>query len=382
MTARERLLAVLRGASPEVTSWAPYIGPPHFELMSPEYRAIGQDWTSEQDSLDRLAFEVQFHKEIGADVGKWGSVFHDIRHSKVRLNQSSRDDEHVVEYETPIGSISHVMRRSDLGEATYYTTIKPFLKSPDDFRIYEYVLDDSEIVECHSWARKTLEVIGDAGIVLPSAPHTPVKTFLLGALMDTEDVYYAMQDYPQEFTHLEKKLQEYNLRIYEVAAASPFQVFIDMGVTGTGMLSPQVYADYCVPRTAEYTKILHAAGKVLIDLTAGESFKDLLDLAPDSGIDAVWGYDPWRSDAASIADIRRVWRNRIAVGGGMFTDRLRRGTPESVERMAIGVLDQVERADRYILSTSSVVVPGTPTENLVAVSKALRGHRLGVASGQ
>jgi uroporphyrinogen-III decarboxylase len=380
MTARERLLAVLRGESPSVTSWAPYIGPPHFELIVPEYRAIGQDWASEQQNLDRLRLEVKYHQEIGADLGKWGSVFHDIRHSGVQLRQTSRDDEHVVEYETPIGSISHILRRSDLGDATYYTTIKPFLESPEDFRIYEYVLEDSEVVDRHDLARKTLDVIGDTGIVLPSAPHTPVKTFLLGALMDTENVYYAMQDYPQEFARLEEKLQQHNLDVYRVAAASPFQVFIDMGVTGTGMLSPKVYADYCVPRTAEYTKILHAAGKVLIDLTAGESFKDLLHLAPDSGIDAVWGYNPWRPDAASIADIRASWRNRIAVGGGMFTDHLRRGTPESVQEMAVGVLDQVERSDRYILSTSSVVVPGTPTENLVAVAEALKGHALGKPS--
>jgi uroporphyrinogen-III decarboxylase len=377
MTARERLLAVLRGESPSVTSWAPYIGPWHFDLMFPDYRAIGGDWRSEQQNLDRLRYEVRFHKEIGADVGKWGSIFHDVRHSKVKLKEYSRDDEHIVEYETPLGSISHVLKRADMGEAVYYTTIKPFLKTPEDFRIYEYVMDDSEIVDRHDLARETLDIIGDSGIVLPSSPHTPVKTLLLGALMDTENVYYAMQDYPREFARLEERLQQYNLDIYRVAAASPFEVFIDMGVTGTGMLSPQVYADYCVPRTAEYTKILHEAGKVLIDLTAGESFKDLLDLVPDSQINAVWGYNPWRPDAASIADIRESWKNRIAVGGGMFTDELRRSTPESVEEMAVGVLDQVERSDRFILSTSSIVVPGTPTENLVAVAKALRGHSLG-----
>ena len=126
MTARERLLAVLRGESPKVTSWAPYIGPPHFESMFPEYRAIGQDTPQdEQTVLDRLRFEVKFHREIGADVGKWSSVFHEIRHSKVKVRQFIRDGDHIVEYETPIGAISHILRPSTAGDATCAVSTSP-----------------------------------------------------------------------------------------------------------------------------------------------------------------------------------------------------------------------------------------------------------------
>ena len=80
MTARDRLLGVLRGEPPKVTSWAPYIGGPHFELMFPEYRLPGQDAATERSPgypdvltdeawrLDQFRFEVQLLRVIGADV--------------------------------------------------------------------------------------------------------------------------------------------------------------------------------------------------------------------------------------------------------------------------------------------------------------------------
>lgn len=373
MTPRARILAAMRHTGPDRMPWAPYIGGQHYQTLEGWEEARRRD---ETDRFASLRFAMDYHASVGADYVSWGApVTYRQRQPRVKVNRHTGGPVTCEQYETPIGTLASESGTTVGPDGVSYPyTRKHLVESPEDMRVYTYMVEDTEVTENEAYCRDWLNEVGESGVELSSCPPAPLKRLILGT-MSIEGVVFAIQDHRGAFDRLVEAMHRVNLEVYRVCARSPVTVFMEMGVSGTNMISPKMYQDYCVPYSKAYSDILHERQKFHISLTAGENFKGILPEIEQCGFDGVWGYQPTREGNASLADIRAAWGGRLCTGGGIFTDLLRRGSRQEVIDMANWVLDQARPDDRFILSTSSIVVPGTPTENLAAVGEAVKERR-------
>jgi len=370
VTPRARILAALRHTGPDRVPWAPYIGAQHYQTLGGWEEARRRD---ETDRFASLRFAMDYHASVGADYVSWGApTTYQQRQPRVKVSRRSEGPITYERYETPVGTLTSESGATVGPDGVSYPyTRKHPVESPEDMRIYTYMVEDTEVTENSAYCRDWLGEVGESGVELSACPPAPLKRLILTP-MSIEGVVFAVQDHRQAFDRLVEAMHRVNLEIYRICADSPVTVFIEMGVSGTSMISPKMYREYCVPYSRAYTDLLHERQKFSISLTAGENFKGILPEIEQSGFDGIWGYQPTREGNASLADIRAAWGNRLCTGGGMFTDLLRRGTRQQVIDTVNGVLDQAQPDDRFVLSTSSIVVPGTPTENLAAVGEVVR----------
>ena len=370
MTSRNRLLAALRHTGPDRIPWAPYIGGLHYQTLFPgEWQeAVRND---ETERFASLRFAMEYHASVGGDYISWGAPNPFRQHQpNVKVSRYSEGAVTTVKYETPIGTLSaEECTGVGIDGVSYPYIRKHPIESPEDMRIYTYMVEDTEVTENYAYCRDWLDEVGESGVGLSSCETAPLKR-LIQKSMSVEGMVFALQDHKKAFDRLVEAMHKLNLKVSRICADSPVTVFMDMAAC-IHMISPRIYREYCVPYSRAYSDILHERGKLHIFLTAGENFKAILPEIEQCGFDGIWGYEPTREGNASIADIRAAWGNRLCTGGGMFTDCLHRGSRREVIDMANWVLDQVQPDDRFVLSTSSIVVPGTPTENIAAVGEVM-----------
>ena len=326
----------------------------------------------ETDRFASLRFAMQYHASIGAEYTSWGTPgTYRRRQPNVKMSRYAKGSITYEKYKTPVGTLtSESSIAVGIDGVSYPYTKKHLIESPEDMRIYTYMVEDTEVTESYAYCQDWLDEVGESGIGLSSCPPAPLKRLILNP-MSVEGVVFAIHDHRKAFDRLIEATHKLNMEIFWICANSPVTVFMEMGVSGTNMISPKIFQEYCVPYSRAYSDMLHENEKIHISLTAGENFKGILSEIEQCGFDGIWGYQPTRERNASIADLRAAWGNRLCTGGGMFTDCLRRGSRQEVIDMANWVLDQVRPDDRFILSTSSIVVPGTPTENLAAVGEVV-----------
>ena len=368
LPSRQRTLTVLRGGKADRTPWIPLCSGRFFSSL-PEYRkfivdgreAVGQEYT-----YDALRFRVEFYREIGADYMEWGtpSGYRVVR-SKVEMRRTEEDGEVRTEYRTPIGSLTSVWVYSEEGH-TYFPK-KDLLERPDDFRVYEYIVEDTAYEPDYEDLEERLEVVGEDGVLFVWAPAPPLKDFLLGT-MRLERAIFALADHPKQFGHLMDVVHRKNMELCEVLADSPAQVFVDTAVTGTGMISPDIFERYYLPYTREYAEVFHSRGKLYLNHASGEPVRDILDLIRQSGIDGLYGLS--YSSGMKLSEVRESLRDMVVMGG-IDPNFIASSTPDEIEAWTKYVLKDVAPADRFILGTADDVPYGTPVENLKAVSRVV-----------
>jgi hypothetical protein len=367
MTGKERLLAAFRGEPVDRLPWAPMMVGDYLATLAGFPQGDGPDVDRQQ-----VEFIVDFYAQIGADVVTYNRPgVCRVRSSsgRVKTTTSRSGDTLCSEIATPVGTLS--WHRSFSGG--YWFVDEPLLKTPADFNVYAYAVEDEIIEPDFEVARMYMEVIGDSGVPFPIAPPPAIKQFLMGRVIDLDDMVYCLADGNADLLSLFEVVHRRNLQWYEIAARSPLPLFQDSGATSTGVMSPQMYIEFCVPCIKEYCDILHAAGKLKLDHSVGEPIAGILDRIPGSGVDGIFGYRPACAGNATVAQIREAWHGRVCLMGGIDTDYLARYCASDVAREAARFISELEPGDRMVLSTSSAAMPGTPPENFRAVGALLPG---------
>jgi len=323
----------------------------------------------------QVRFIVDFYREIGADVITYNrpSFCHNRSSSgRVSSRTSQEDGTQYTEISTPVGDLTWKLTDS----RGYAFVMEPLLKEPRDFRTYAYVVADLVPEPSYSMAESYLRIIGDAGIPYPSSPAPAIKQFLMSRIMDLNDVVFCLNDRDQDLLHLFEVVHRHNLEVSRIAAQSPLPVFQDGGATSTGMISPAMYREFCLPQIREYCDILHAAGKLKLDHSVGEPIRGILSDIPESGVDGIFGYRPNCEGNATPDEIRDAWQGRVSLMGGIDTDYLARWPADRVAEEAQRYVEQLRPDDRVVLSTSSATMPGTPPENFKAISSIVAASSL------
>jgi len=366
MTSRERIITVLRGDKPDRIPWIPLCSWTYFDSL-PEYQGAS-NW----GSPEALRLRIDFYQNvINADYMQWGGFpcYRTKSSGKIEVRTTRKGNTTYTEYHTPIGTLTTEQVYSDIAHTTYYT--KDLLENVEDLKVYQYVMENTSYEANYDSLTEQLNILGGEGVFFISAPPPPLKSFLLGT-MRLKNAIYIIHDHKPEFDNLVQLVDSHNQEIYGILAESPGEIFLDAAVTGTGMISPQIFAEYYLPYTKKYAEILHKKEKLYINHASGEPIGNILKMIEMANIDGLYGLSYPPIGDLKISEIRRGLGEGVVVMGGLDSDFIATRTVKEIQDKTRSILSDVVPGDNFMLATADDTPYGTPIKNLKAVSDVIQ----------
>jgi uroporphyrinogen-III decarboxylase len=155
------------------------------------------------------------------------------------------------------------------------------------------------------------------------------------------------------------------------AFASDFhEGYVFVGDDGTAQMSVQFVKDFVLEPTKKIADHTRGKGYKVMAHNCGKA-DHLLDYwADEIRIDRYIGF----SYLTDRIKLKEKMGGKISLIGGIDTANLHDGTPQKVEEDVRNVLDTLKNVPGFVLMDGHNVAPGTPVENLNAVTEAARKY--------
>ena len=137
------------------------------------------------------------------------------------------------------------------------------------------------------------------------------------------------------------------------------------------VITPDIFAEMCVPRLRTFVSEIHAAGVLAYLHICGNS-RPILEMMADTGVDCIEPLDPL--GGVEVADAKRRVGRRVGLMGGVNTLTMRNGSPRDVLAEAGRCCRDAGPDGGYILAAGDMVPNFTPRENLSAFVQAGKDH--------
>lgn len=350
MTGRERIMAALHFQPVDRVPWAPLIDR-YFTRSLPPEKAM--------DVVESLRY-------IGADILERHTPTVRVSVPGVEYEDLDQGNERVRLTHTPVGTLTQKWRQTETTEFMHY----PPLQTLEDFEPFIYLADHAVVEPTYERWQEAQAIIGDDGLAVPSGPLSPIQA-LLQHDMKIENVYYFLADHPSEMAELMQAMHRRNKRVYEVLAQAPAPLIIDYEDTSTTVMSPAIYRQWSLPHIDEYADICHAGGKLFITHMCG-TLKGVADLVGQGRQDGVDSLGPEPTGDLSAPEARAIWGEGKVIIGGLAPPTMKWASPAELRAMVTALLEEMRPCRGFILSSGDATPYGTPLENLVAITEAVR----------
>ena len=237
--------------------------------------------------------------------------------------------ETVSELRTPAGTLRlrHAMLPEGVVNATEPYLKEKLIKTEDDLRVVEYILERAEFVSQYDMISAEQQILGENAFVVPLLQRIPFQQALLEYFGEME-LFYALNDNPRQVTRLLYLLdQQMEEVIHHIASFDwPYIEFPDN--LHALMTNPQLFRRFCLPDLQKYTIMLHAQGKKVGSHTDG-NIKPLLNLLADSGLDVCESVSPYPLTECTFDEIWEAWQNGPLIWGAIPSPILEETTNEA-----------------------------------------------------
>lgn len=374
MNENERFMAVIRGQMPDQIPW--------IARMVLWYTYHKPKGTLPERYRGWELWDIQ--RDLG--VGIMGRTRLYRKATKgVEVRTQVKGSEALTEYVTPVGTVTtkHTIREdlavevhtgeTRTGEVgfTRYDYMYPsehMIKGPEDYPVVEYIIENTEVTPAYETYLETVRKVGGDGVALPMIDRVPIQDVLLH-FIGLEQAFFHLYDYPGRVEHLLGVLTDFHRdRIWPVCLDSPAEI-IQNGANLSGVVtSPSLFERYFIPYTREFSRLLHARGKVLSTHVDGEP-KPLLGLIPKSGLDMVEAFTPAPMTRCTVGEARAAYGEGVVIWGGIPSNLL---CPDAVsedqfEAQMVGLFGEVAPGDRFVLGVGDNIMPESSLERIVRV---------------
>jgi hypothetical protein len=326
MTVRENLITVLEGGTPEKTPLSIY------------------NWNMNAVTAEELADRLEDPEwrrllDMGLALTHHCEILEAVEHGVE--TKVERDGDSVVETKiTPLGSVRQV-HRGDWQEEFW-------IKTPDDYRIYTWIVKHTEIVPRYERYEAGERVVGDQGVVvltgtgnwLHRTPAMKINVDLAGTQQFCMDIALEV---PELFDLYEALLEQF-LEEQRLLAAGPGRYVKWLENLTISMLGPDRYRDLLMSVYKEAVPVLEAGGKrVMVHYDGALSvIKDQIAEAPFHMFDSLT--EPPEGDML-YDECRTLWPGKV-FWANINVDLYRQ--PADVLRQA--VIDKRGRAGKRALA--------------------------------
>jgi hypothetical protein len=257
MTMRERILAVYRGETPDVV---PYM----LDLSHWFYHKNCRPWDL-SISYEQPEYElIGYHKKVGAGfympnlAAFYSAQYESGVQSEVIKEMQDGTPEITWRLITPLGCIK---RKRVWEEASYSWAITKWgVQTEHDMRVLGYALAARTYTPIwqnyHAWN----DAVGDMGVVYVSAGYSAMG-HLLSYWMGVTGTVYAAVDWPATLRDVVDQINDNNLKLIDLLAASPAEIIIMGDNFSSAIQPPHFFNQWSRAYYLEAVRRLHAAGK-------------------------------------------------------------------------------------------------------------------------
>lgn len=355
MKSKERLLRTLKGQEVDRLAWSPFLAY-YWDFLDPAIQSKGQE---------------TYLQEIGADPLLRG--FHtlfQIKHTHVEIRESIKNNKRIVIYETPIGSLTFTSIYAD-SSRTWFCCGHP-VKTKEDFKILTYINEHMQILPDQHAFLHDAHRLGDDGLYIPVIGSELKTSFqsLLESWVGTENLIYALYDYPEVVEETLSVMQQRALETVKMSIDSPAEAFISWEDTSTTNISPSLFTQYIAPELKNWTHEIHKNNKLYIHHACGQ-IKDLLPHMSDTHIDAIESISPPPTGNITLWDARAKLPDSITLIGGIEPTVFLNSSMDALEQYTHDLITQM-KGHRFVLANSDSCPPGVAHEKFTLISHLVR----------
>jgi uroporphyrinogen-III decarboxylase len=373
MTHRERILAAIRGEVPDRLPWVPRLEFWHRARLRQGTLPPGLHSLTLTEIADRLgvgcyASIPDFTDITNADAmidRALGILHHPVLPYRVTLENVERrviqrGQEIVVEYHTPLGSISTRMvfteEMLDSGVSVPWT-VDHAIRTPQDFEVVGHIMANLRIEPQFTGYLARCQEVGERGLVVALVQGTacPIH-YIMRELMPLEQFFYTLHDYPEKVHRLAEQIGPFFQQTQTIGAESPAEVLMLGGNYDDSITYPLFFEKYFLPPLRDYAEALHRRGKFLMTHTDGENQK-LFPLYQHAGFDIADSVCPYPMTRCRLEEIRTNFGERVTIWGGIPSTLLcATSTPEDEFRRSLdNTVARYSHQSHFILGVSDMV---------------------------
>jgi hypothetical protein len=365
MTLRERILAVYRGETPDVV---PYM----LDLSHWFYHKNRIPWDLSV-AYDKPEVElIRYHKQAGAGfyMPNLGAVYRatygpDVQSEvwKIDHGRGAHDGvpEIVWRLTTPLGSIE---RRRIWEETSYSWAISRWgVQSEQDLRVLGYALGSRTYAPMWDRYQAWVDEVGDTGVVYLSAGYSAMG-HILNYWLGISGTSYAAADWPTTLREVVDQINDSNLKMIDMLAASPAEIIIMGDNFSSDIQSPRFFTRWSRPYYAEAIRRLHAAGKCVAVHIDGK-LRGAIAMIHGAGADCGDAITPAPMGDLSPVECRAEAGPQFILSGGVPPNLWLPGVPREVfEKSVLDWLDLRRHSPRLIANAGDQVPPHAAEERI------------------
>ena len=228
----------------------------------------------------------------------------------IRRKKGSKEGELIISYKTPLGNLTHV---ENVGAGLGAHPTEYPIKSLEDFKIMQYILENTSISFSSKNYSRAEKEFGDLGEVSTYLSHSPFQK-LVTELMGFSRTILFLKRYPTQVEKFMDFLEQWDDQLYDEILSSPLKI-INFGENIDGNLSPPHYFEkYLIPYYEKRVKQVHQSGKYC-HIHIDGALKDLLPYLESIPFDGLEALTALPQGDVSLQEIHDAIGNKILLDG-------------------------------------------------------------------
>jgi corrinoid protein of di/trimethylamine methyltransferase len=394
MTKKERILAAMRGETPDVMPYTPrfdlwynsntYRGtlPKRHQGRSADEIARAEGWALHK-VIPELLEVVDPQENVTRGIGLYSLKENGYRinfspNVSLEVQKTRRGDEEAtrVEYHTPKGVVStkEVINEEMRQAGVSITWVQEHaVKRPEDYEVWAYILENITVTPDYDRYRAWQRRIGEDGVAVmmgtfsASPIHHIQRDFL-----DATEFFFHYNDHEKKMRRLAEAIGSVYEQILKVVGDSPAEVVL-WGANYDDMITyPPYFQKELTPWLRKASEYLASKGKLVMCHCDGEN-QGLIDIIADSGMHVAEAVCCAPMTKLPIEAYYERWckSGKLTIMGGLIQSLLSPATASLDDLNAY--LDHFFRAvapgNRIIMSVADTTPPNADFDRLALVGE-------------
>lgn len=356
MTPRDRLLAVMRGQTPDsvpviadLSWWHAAHGGGRFAPT-----VAGND--------SRLQDMMPLHRQTGAAIHvNTGSFFESVFREGVRAEARIDGHRYTQRIETPIGVLEEI--RVWFQASWSWGIEQHMIRSEEDLKILRWAYEGVQYRPRWDVFQQATDTIGQLGVAFASVPYTGMG-FLMARYAGVEQTVMLAMDAPAELEETVTVLNIAHERAFRLMAQGPPEVLFISDNLSSDVQSPPWFERYSGAHYRKMAAIAHAHGKAVTVHIDGR-LRGLLRAVAACGIDGADAVTPAPWGDLTPTECRAEAGPKLILSGGVPPDSFDPSVPlATFDKQAEDWLELRQHSRALILAPGDQLPPAGDLERV------------------
>jgi hypothetical protein len=271
-------------------------------------------------------------------------------------------------FRTPVGDVTE-KRRIEAGYGSQWI-VEYLIRQPDDYRVVEFMVRDTRLVENYDAIVELEEGLGGDGLALAWATRSPYQQMYI-ELMGIERLALDRADGLAEFESLREALEEQHEAIYSMAAASPATLVWCPDNLTDFVAGGEVFQSYYVPYYNRFARTLHQGGKIMVAHMDGR-LGSLAAAIGDTEIDVIEAFTPPPMGDLSIERAKDAWPDKVVWAN--FPGSVFMLETEEISKFTADLLRTAMPGGRFLLGVTENIPREVRNQSLLAMADGIADY--------